>query len=667
MAGLQQAQPEQYSLGTIPVMNNDQIDALDAKKAKEAKPSKPKVDLEKLASYVIDQFLNARQHKEENGLIERMLANTRQRNGQYEADVLQKLQDAKGCSMFFNITASKCVDAKSWMQDVLAPTDGKPWSLSPTPVPSLPESIEAQVAAETQATAIEQGLDAFSDVEQIFNALYDQQVQAQYDRAKKVVKRMEREIEDQMVEGKMPDAFDDFIFHFTTQPTAFFKGPVVRNSKKLSWVDGKPVMKNQEHLSWCSPDPKDIYPAPNISHLDDGYVCEIVRMSNSELSKMKEASGWSAEAITAVLKDPPAIPPEEYSYGQAERADLENRETEESQGRPRDSLSGIEFWGEVPGSILKESKLSLGIKKSKKAELEAQTYYSVTILVFGHQVVRAIMNPNPTGKKPYYASSYERVPGSVWGKSLPEKISESQRAYNQARRSAIDNIALSSGPMAMIDHMALRGESNTTTISPRQIFFFNGLKITRSGAKAVEFFQPRSTYQDTSAAAAESKNESDDSSGIPRFAHGQDGIGGAGDTSSGLAMLMNNAAKGIKSLLFTIDKDVVRPNVEACYIWNMLYNPKENIKGDAQVKPQGIMATIVKEQEQMRQKEFLNETNNDLDFQIMGLKRRAKVLKATADRIGLHDAVPSEEEMEFIEQQQAMMPEEGNPDEQPKN
>ena len=189
----------------------------------------------------------------------------------------------------------------------------------------------------------------------------------------------------------------------------------------------------------------------------------------------------------------------------------------------------------------------------------------------------------------------------------------------------------------------------------------------RSGAKPVEFFQPRSTFADTSAAAAEAKNESDDMTGIPRFAHGQDGIGGAGDTSSGLAMLMNNAAKGIKSLLMTVDKDVLRPNVEYCYIWNMLYNPKEHIKGDAQVRPQGIMASIVKEQEQLRHKEFLMETNNEVDLMIMGLKRRAALLERVAKSIGLDDAAPSQEEMEYREQAEAMMAqmqdeEEGNTD-----
>lgn len=73
--------------------------------------------------------------------------------------------------------------------------------------------------------------------------------------------------------------------------------------------------------------------------------------------------------------------------------------------------------------------------------------------------------------------------------------------------------------------------------------------------------------------------KADDATGIPRYTYGNEHIGGAGDTASGLSMLMNSAAKGLRRAISNIDGNVIAPTVNDTFINEMLYNPDESIKG----------------------------------------------------------------------------------------
>ena len=70
------------------------------------------------------------------------------------------------------------------------------------------------------------------------------------------------------------------------------------------------------------------------------------------------------------------------------------------------------------------------------------------------------------------------------------------------------------------------------------------------------------------------------------------------------------------------------------------------MKGDAQVVPRGVLASLVREQVQQRRQEFLAATNNPVDLQIMGIEGRANVLREVAKGLDMKDdIVPSDEEL----------------------
>jgi hypothetical protein len=87
----------------------------------------------------------------------------------------------------------------------------------------------------------------------------------------------------------------------------------------------------------------------------------------------------------------------------------------------------------------------------------------------------------------------------------------------------------------------------------------------------------------------------DDATGIPAYSYGNAAVAGAGKTVGGLAMLMGNASKGIKKVITNIEQDILDPLITAFYNYNMLYDPDQTIKIDAQVVAQGPTSVLARE------------------------------------------------------------------------
>ena len=151
----------------------------------------------------------------------------------------------------------------------------------------------------------------------------------------------------------------------------------------------------------------------------------------------------------------------------------------------------------------------------------------------------------------------------------------------------------------------------------------------------------------------------DDVTGIPAYVYGNQETAGAGKTASGLSMLMGAATKAIKSVIANIDEGLIEPMIRQLFRYAMLYHPDESIKGDVRVVAKGASALLVREQAQVRRNEFLQITNNPVDIQIMGMARRADLLRSTAETLSLEpDQIAptrSEYEQQEAAQQQAAM------------
>jgi hypothetical protein len=623
----------------LTVKPNSQLEAEEREALDQADQQRQSPVVTSLAAYVAKAFQDAEMHRQTTGVTDRLLRSRRAKSGKYDEGKLAAIQAKGGSSLFFNITETKCEAFEAWLEDVFAPVGDRPWDAQPTPIPSLPSGNAETVVEATVAQFQGQPNVSPEEVMAFAEDLYDETLRQMYDEAKKTCERMVRKMEDQTAEGGLFEALTEFISDLGTYPSAVLKGPVLLRKKRLAWRDGKVDVTDEIIPTWSCVDPFSFYPGPNARHVNESYVCEVIDLDRRNLSEMRDVPGWNKQAIEAVLAYAPATMYPMVS-GEAEKAALENRLTIHNNGMPDATIRVIEFWGNVPGSMLAE----WGMDDIS----DPYQYHEVNCILVGNQVVKAILNPDPLGRRPYYVSSFIRNKNSLWGlKSIPEKMEDCQEGVNGAQRNLLNNLAISSGPQVAVDLDAVPPEHVPTVnrLYPWKVWLFRGTKTQQN--EPVRFFQPSSNSAELIAISDYYEKKSDDRTLIPRYVYGNENLGGAGQTASGLSMLMNAAARGIKRVIKNLDRDVLRPAIERLYTWNMVHIEDDSLKGDVQVVPRGALAILVREQVQIRRQEFLAMTNNPTDLQIIGMQGRATLLREVAKGLDIpvEKIIPSEEEL----------------------
>ena len=144
----------------------------------------------------------------------------------------------------------------------------------------------------------------------------------------------------------------------------------------------------------------------------------------------------------------------------------------------------------------------------------------------------------------------------------------------------------------------------------------------------------------------------DDATGIPRYAHGNEKVGGAAQTASGMSMLLESASKGIKDAIRHIDDGLIKPRVEYQFYWNLMEDEKSTFTGDIVVIPKGSQALTMRGSQEMRRNEFIQILANERFMQIVGIEGIAEILREMAKGLGLGESIiPSRIELKFKQKQ----------------
>ena len=586
-----------------------------------------------------------------------MLRGLRQRNGEYEADKLAQIHSQGGSDIYMQITEVKCRAAESWLRDILLDTGTPPWDLSPTPIPDLsPEQTEElQVAFAAVVTRIVENEgraptpDEMVELKEMVAQDYRfKLLEAADNRAGK----MKTKISDQFAQGGWADSFNEFITDLVTYPCAFIKGPVVRRQRKLGWAqgpDGKTIVEATEVIApeFERVDPFRIYPEPGISNINEGYIFEHHPLSRTELSDLIGVPGYDDDAIRKVL---------DIGNGSSwinEDVELIKDEEERkfhSFNKPTETFDALEFWGKVTGKMLIEWGLD-------EEEIDDEfREYDANVWMVGNYVIKAILNYDPLGEKPYAKTSFIKRPGAFWGSGIPEIIEDIQGVCNAAARALVNNMGISSGPQVEVNLERIPPNEDITQMHPWKIWQVTNDPL-GSSAPAVRFTQPDDNANTLLGVYDKFSKLADDHSGIPSYVYGDLNVQGAGRTSSGLSMLMGAAGKGIRQVVMHIDSDVIKPIVHRQFVYNMRYDEDETIKGDVEIMPKGSINLAVKETVNIRRLEFLNATANQIDMEIVGKDGRAAILREVAKglQMPVDDIIPSREKEGYMNRMSAKM------------
>jgi len=585
----------------------------------------------------------------------RMLQSLRQRAGEYEPDKLQQIKMQGGSEIFMLITEVKCRAAESWLRDILLDKGEPPWAVIPTPIPDLSpqQSEEIQNMFAEKVTQIIQGRGQAPTREEM--SQMREMVAQDYrfkilEEAKNRADKMQLKIEDQFAQGGWFDAFNDFVTDLSTYPAAFLKGPVVRRQRSLDWTtspDGSVDVASIERLApeFDRVDPFRIYPEPGITNLDEGYIFEHHPMTRMEMSDLIGVPGYDDDAIRKVLKDGPA-----QSWINEDIQDVKDELEDKfhTEMRPTDMFDALEFWGKVSGRML----IEWGLEENEIEDPDRE--YDANVWIVGSYVIKAILNYDPLGQKPYVKSSFIKEPGSFWGKSIPETIADIQSVCNAAARSLVNNMGIASGPQVEVNLDRIPPNEDITQVYPWKLWQVTNDPM-GSSAPAVRFDQPNSNADVLVGVYEKFSRLADEHSGIPAYIYGDLNVQGAGRTSSGLSMLMGAAGKGIRQVISHIDNDVVKPIVERQFIYNMRYDEDNSIKGDAEIQARGAINLAVKETVNTRRVESLNATANPIDMEIVGIDGRAAILREIAKGLEMpvDEIIPSKEKSAYMARMKA--------------
>jgi hypothetical protein len=636
----------------MPVMSLKDLNARD--KAERQPSGQDRPALQNLASLVHKRWETAKDARRE--LEDRMLQCLRQRQGKYDPDKLAQIKADGGSEIYVNLTSTKCRGATSWLRDTLLGTGtDKPWAFEATPEPTLPpevqQTLQAQLAQQIMAFMQSTGQPPEPDaMAKLADQMKDTAARELKEEADTRVKRMEKRIEDQLSEGGWMAALNEFLDDVVTFPFAVLKGPVKRKRKVMSWNGAKLEPQEAIRNEWERTDPFMLYWAPWASNIQDGYVIERHKLTAEDLQALIGVPGYNEAAIREVLVDGQQGRLHEWLWLDSAQAEAEGKDTTEAVYNT-DLIDALQLWDSVKGKDL----LEWGVDEKDVPDPELN--YPCEVWLIGNVVIRAAINYDPLGRKPYFVTSYEKVPGSIAGKGVPDLCRDSQDMVNASARSLANNMGISSGPQVGVNVSRLPIGEEITNMHPWKIWQFTAPEMQDSTAP-ITFFQPQSNANELMAVFEKFSSRADEDTMLPKYMTGEH-TPGVGRTSSGLSMLISNAGKGIKQVITNIDRDVIVPAIEKQYQDNLRYHADDpSIIGDVQIVARGASSLVVKEAEAIRRNEFLTLVlNSPVAQQIVGMDGTAELLRSAASHLnGNTDRiVPSRAQVSMIEQQQQLI------------
>lgn len=484
----------------------------------------PKQNLPGLVAMIREHFERAKSVKAQ-FVNDRLLSCVYAFKSEYEPKKLTAIRELGGSEAYIPLTNMKVRAGKAWLSDIFFSPNSKIFELKTTPVPTPPPDIAKRIQGElsqeidrlmeaaSRLAVMSKGMFDMSSIQDVIEsrkaAIREKYIKKVRERAKRLIEVEEQRIHDQFVEGGFYKALAELLNDIMTYPTAILKGPVLRKKRKF-------ITNSREIVDVVVPtynrvSPFDAFPAPYASNFEDGYFIEILHLRPQDLRSLVGMEGYYSDAILEVL--------EQYNEGGlTEWTGLvhERNYIEDKTEIYDDTIDVIEYWGAVRGALLEEWDIEVE---------DRSEYYDIVAWVVDNKIIKAILNPDPLGTKPYNKASFVEIPDSFWGMSLPEILSPIQNSVNALARAAINNAVLSSG--ALIERNIDRiGSKAKKEIIPFQIFDVRESAL--NSAPAYRFYQLTPTADRLVVVMSMFQKMADEYSGIPAYAHGDVTVGGAG-------------------------------------------------------------------------------------------------------------------------------------------
>ena len=566
-----------------------------------------KLYVSRLVDIVNERFTKAETSRRQ--YEEQWLRNYKNYRGVYSESV--KFTEAEKSRVFIKVTKTKVLAAYGQITDVLFSAGRFPLSVDPT---VLPEGIIGDVhydpmssdtegseeespygfdgdgkdlpAGSTEASLKLGPMEAKLEGKDLKEGMGSSPTSVNYNPAMLAAKRMEKKIHDQLDESEATKQLRSAAFEMPLFGTGIMKGPMAVDKEYPDWdEDGNyiPVTKTVPKVSYVSV--WDFYPDPDAAHISDcQFSVQRHKMNRSQLRDLKKRPFFRKEVIEDVVNQG-----ENYTKKYWED-DLKDYQLDSGVER----FEVLEYWGVMDMETIEEYDIEI------PEELEEADELQVNIWICNDRVIRSVLNPFKPVRLPYYAVPYEHNPYSLFGIALAENMDDTQTLMNGFMRMAVDNAVLSGNLIFEVDETNLV-PGQDMQLYPGKVFRRQG------GAPGQALFGTK--YPNVSGENLQlfdkARQLADESTGLPSFSHGQTGVTGVGRTSSGISMLMNAAAGGIKTVIKNIDDYLLGPMGKSFFHFNMQFDFDKSIRGDLEVKARGTESLMANEVRSQRLMQFL--------------------------------------------------------------
>lgn len=610
--------------GLLRVVSNDDLFAAEQKSRDLSKVNEEIAT--DLANFIRERFEKAVRNRRVISVDDELIRDMRAYNGQYDPGQLQEIEKFGGSAVYSRLMGMKCRGATALLRNVYMNTD-RPWSLEPTADPVVPDEIDQHVATlvhQEVLSANQQGQTVPQEqIHERLHNLYEAVKLAERRRAIDDAKDAEKKIDEILEEGEFYPALSEFLSDLPVYKFAVLKGPITRRTTKLKW-DKKKKMEAHESAKffWQRVSPWDIWFSPGATQIESSEVFERQRLSVMDLYNLIGLPGYREEDIRAIIQAYEGRGFKEWiQIFDTERAQLEGR----NNVLDDTFINAIEFHGFILGRYLLEYKVP-GVSDPMKP-------YFITAWMVDKRIFKVMLNPSPRMRVPYYITSFDKLPGTLYGNGIPALANDLTDVINATLRALVNNVAMSSGPQVVFDD-ELISPNQDRDLRPWKAWSYTG-DPSNPNRVPVTFFQPQSNAQELMAIIDRFSTMLDDVSTIPRYLTGGGASGGAGRTASGLSMLINNANKTLMNVADNIDNDIFMPMLQMLYDFIMLTDSTGMLRGDENIIVDGVRQASKQEQDSARQLEFLNLTANPIYSSLLGPGETAKMLQKLADNIGL--------------------------------
>lgn len=546
--------------------------------------------VEELGQYVRDRFEIAKDTKREQYDI--LLDCLRQVRGELLAcETLDPDIDVN-----FNITSPIVKGIVGLIRDVFANSIENPFVIKATPQADLDEAQTKNVLQAVMAQLQQMPMMTSDMLEQAAaeqgQALKNAAMQEQQKLSAIAADKMNTLIQDKLHDADWLRQFGDFIYNFVVYPAAIMKTPAVVMKPWKRWNGQRMVVERKLIRAVENISPFDFYPAPNAQSVQDAeYVVEIRKCSRSELVGYYSAPGFDGEGIRQVLKEHPKGWLEEREDGKDHNPEIDTAQyaiglEEDAQG----FYDCVGFYGAIRGELLEEFGVEVG---------SPDISYEAEIWTINDIVIKAVLNPDPAGQRPFYVASFEPIPGAFWGECPVTRLRDVQRVCTATIVAMVRNMGLASGVLGEVESDRVIDDEDVNVILPNTIREVKSV-IGMQG-RAYNFYTVPDISHQLLNVFERFMQYGYETIGIPRVAFGStENIGTLGRTSGGVAMVLNQASKSVKFALRVLEENIIEPVVQSYIDYELMYSLDETIKGDIRVHARGVSGIVEKESQESK-------------------------------------------------------------------